>query len=248
VAGLRARYLAGRPSSGTAPNGRPLRMAVVGDSTACTMLDGLDAVAPSYNIQVGNGAVIGCGIVSDTLAPQVPLNAYTQACQQRAEQAESAVIRRQRPDIILWGSTDEGSSIVDPPSGTRVLRSGTPQWEAVMLQRIDARLRFFTARGAKVILLLEPPEVHQSGSGGAKAEDRRYGRLNSLLRRAASQYPTKVAVVDLSQLVCPSGPPCPYVVDGVVVRPDNLHYGPNGTLWVAERLMPQIVAAAKSLR
>ena len=248
VAGLRARYLAGRPSSGTAPNGRPLRMAVVGDSTACTMLDGLEAVAPSYNIRVGNGAVIGCGIVSDTLAPQVPLNAYTQACQQRAEQAESAVIRRQRPDIILWGSTDEGSSIVDPPSGTRVLRSGTPQWEAVMLQRIDARLRFFTARGAKVILLLEPPEVHQSGSGGAKAEDRRYGRLNSLLRRAASQYPTKVAVVDLSQLVCPSGPPCPYAVDGVVVRPDNLHYGPNGALWVAERLMPQIVAAAKSLR
>ncbi len=251
VARLRSKYLDGQPSHSSVPGAHPLRMVVVGDSTACTMLDGLSAVAPSYDIRVFNGAVIGCGVVSDTLAPyyygNINIVAYTRSCQRRVGRAEARALRRGTPDIILWGSTDEGSSIVDPPSGTRVLASGTPLWRSVLLKRMDVRVRQLTASGSKVIFLLEPAEAHQSVSASTRAEDRRYAQLNDLLREVASQFPTQVAVVDLASLVCPSGPPCPTLVNGVWLRPDNLHYGPSGSLWVAERLVPQIVAAAKSL-
>jgi hypothetical protein len=215
------------------------------------MLGGLSAVAPSYGIRVVNGAVVGCGIVSDTLAPSITDNvnfaAYTHQCKTRVARIETAALNKGKPDIVLWGSTDEGYSIVNPPSGTKVLRSGTRAWKATMLQRIEERVRQFTATGAKVILLLEPPEAQESVSKASKQEDRRYARMNTLLEKVAAQDPTKVATVDLDSRVCPSGPPCPYRVDRIAVRPDNLHYLPPGSLWVAEWLVPQIVAAAKAL-
>jgi SGNH domain (fused to AT3 domains) len=225
-------------------------MVVVGDSTSCTLLPGLTAVAPSYGIQVVNGAVVGCGIVSDTLAPEIENNlnytSYTRNCERRVKRAETAALRSGKPDIVLWGSTDEGSSIIDPPGGTQVLNSGTRRWREVMLQRIDARVQTLLATGAKVVMLLEPSEVHQNQKG-IDAGDKRTLRMNGLLREVAAKYPTKVGVVDLASRVCPSGPPCPYAVDHIVPRPDNLHYYPGSSLWVAEWLMPQIAATAASL-
>jgi hypothetical protein len=54
--------------------------------------------------------------------------------------------------------------------------------------------------------------------------------------------------------VCPSGPPCPYVVDGMGsladgtgIRPDGSHYSPTSSLWLAKWLVPQILTVVKSL-
>ncbi len=61
----------------------------------------------------------------------------------------------------MWGSTDERSSIVvNTPTGSKVLDTGSPEWKAVMLQRIDGRVEQFVATGARVILLAEPPSPH----------------------------------------------------------------------------------------
>ena len=116
-----------------------------------------------------------------------------------------------------------------------------------MLQRMDARVRRFIATGAKVVLLLEPAQAQESVSTGAEAMDHDYEQLNNLLRTVALQFPKHVALVDLAGRVCPSGPPCHSVVRGVWVRPDNIHYGAPGSLWVAKWLVPQIVRAADSL-
>ena len=74
--------------------------------------------------------------------------------------------------------------------------------------------------------------------------------MNGLLREVAARHPGRVGLVDLASRVCPSGPPCPYVVDGVgagqpaadSVRPDDYHYEVAGSLWVAQWLIPQILA------
>ena len=80
--------------------------------------------------------------------------------------------------------------------------------------------------------------------------------MNALLREVAASHPGRVGVVDLSARVCPSGPPCPFVVDGFgstvatmtqAIRPDLTHYLPAGALWVARWLVPQIAAEAKKL-
>jgi peptidoglycan/LPS O-acetylase OafA/YrhL len=252
IAELRSKYLKSGGSAATSPSTPPVRMLVIGDSTACTMLDGLSAVAPTYNMKLVNAAVVGCGIVSDTLAPALEDNrnvaSYTTKCERRAERAEAGGLEHGKADIVLWGSTDEGSSIVNPPSGTKVLYSGSPRWKTVMLQRMEARVRKFTATGAKVILLLEPPEAQTDNSTAEIPEDTRYENMNDLLREVATKFPDNVATVDLASRVCPTGPPCRRIVDRIGVRPDDLHYGPSGSLWVARWLIPQVLSAAQKLR
>ena len=84
--------------------------------------------------------------------------AYTAKCQGEANSAETQAIERYRPNLIVWGSTDETQPIeVAPPAGNKVLKPGSPTWKAVMLQRMNSRVGRFIATGARVILLLEPP-------------------------------------------------------------------------------------------
>jgi hypothetical protein len=233
---------------------------VVGDSTSCTLLPGLKAVGPSYGMRIENGAVIGCGVVSGEIAPVyangLNFSADTDKCQGEANSAETRAIERYRPSLIVWGSTDERNSIVaDTPTGSKILDAESPEWRAVMLQRMNDRVKEFIATGARVVLLLEPPAIHEGNQTKPDAEDIAYERMNALLREVAAQHPDHVGVVNLSARVCPSGPPCPYVVDGqgtisdpsAAIRPDSVHYLPAGSLWVARWLIPKVQDAAKKL-
>ena len=263
VSRLRSTYASSHPEGARKPDLQPQSVVVVGDSTACTLLPGLEAVGPSYGMQFLNGALIGCGVVSGVIAPfyldGINFSAGSEKCQGEANLVETQAIEHNHPGLIVWGSTDERDSIVaDTPTGGTVLESGTRQWETVMLQRIDKRVKQFVATGARVILLLEPPQVHSaSHEGPLDSTDLAYEHMNSLLRDVAARHPGRVAVVDLEARVCHSGPPCPYVVDGFgstiatatqAIRPDELHYLPAGSLWVARWLVPQIAEASRSLQ
>jgi peptidoglycan/LPS O-acetylase OafA/YrhL len=272
VAHLRSTYAPG--SSQKDGKSELKSVVVVGDSTACSLLIGLQAVGPSYGMQFENGAVIGCGIVSGVIAPFYldghNIVAYTTLCQGQANRAESVAIERYHPSLILWGSTDERSAIVvNTAHGTKVLASGSPEWRSVMLQRMDTRVNKFLATGARVILTLAAPAVHTSGStasellvpaahspGHVDSDDEDYANMNSLLKEVAAKHPHRVAVVDLSPRVCPLGPPCQYVVPAFnpkptsvtqAVRIDGTHYSTNGSLWVAKWLSPRISQATKGL-
>jgi hypothetical protein len=138
-----------------------------------------------------------------------------------------------------------------------------------MEARINTRIDKVIATGAKIILLLEPPEFHKDP--GVDSGDQAYERMNAMLRQAALRHPGAVGVVDLEARVCASGPPCPYQVPGFnpaitphsptyncggvptsvpcrdTLRPDGLHYIPAGSVWVAEWLVPRLAAEAKVL-
>jgi peptidoglycan/LPS O-acetylase OafA/YrhL len=272
VAHLRSTYAPG--SSQKDGKSELKSVVVVGDSTACSLLIGLQAVGPSYGMQFENGAVIGCGIVSGVIAPFYldghNIVAYTTLCQGQANRAESVAVERYHPRLILWGSTEERSAIVvNTAHGTKVLASGSPEWRSVMLQRMDTRVNKFLATGARVILTLAAPAVHTSGStasellvpaahspGHVDSDDEDYANMNSLLKEVAAKHPHRVAVVDLSPRVCPLGPPCQYVVPAFnpkptsvtqAVRIDGTHYSTNGSLWVAKWLSPRISQATKGL-
>jgi peptidoglycan/LPS O-acetylase OafA/YrhL len=254
VAQLRDEYAPGRTGAPDAAALDPVL--VIGDSTVCTLLPGLQAVGPSYGMGFYDGAVIGCGVVSGTLAPSDAPNGANYAgpsaeCQGEANSVESAGIEKYRPKLIVWGSTDERESVVADLAGkSTVVTTGSPQWKAVLRDRIDARVQSFLATGANVILLLEPPSVHVGND--VTPDDLAYERMNALLREVAARYPHRVSTVDLEARVCPTGPPCQYLVDGIgagvptkTLRPDDIHYLPPGSLWVARWLVPQISAKAK---
>jgi peptidoglycan/LPS O-acetylase OafA/YrhL len=259
VSKLRSTYRSSHPR---VPSGLEKQAVVmIGDSTSCTLLQGVDAVGPTYRMQFVNGAVIGCGVVSGEVPPlrqgdQVIFsNTFTKLCQGQANRAEATAIERSKPRIIVWTSTQERNPIVaQTPTGSEDLTAGSPKWHAVMLQRIDDRLLQLTATGARVILLLEPPAVHSGSQTQPNADDLSYVPMNNLLKEAAAKHSDRVAVVNLAARVCPSGPPCPYIVDGhgarhfiKAIRPDDFHYSPAGALWVAKWLVPRIEAAAKKL-
>jgi len=107
---------------------------------------------------------------------------------------------------------------------------------------MDQRVQQFTATGATVVMLTQPPFA-ESGVSGPTAADENFKRLNALETTLALHQP-HIVLVDLAARVCPSGPPCPLVVDDVWARGDGIHYSSDGSLWVARWLMPQLGIAA----
>jgi hypothetical protein len=262
VSHLKSEYAQDHAQGSKETNVLERSVVLVGDSTSCTLLSGLDAVGPFYGMRFENAAVIGCGIVSGQLAPSIfdgiNFSSSTVKCQGAANMVETHAIERYRPSIIVWGSTEETGSIVVPTrTGSASLTSGTPAWKTEMFQRMNGRVEEFVATGAKVVLLLEPPRVHSKVHRGVQpnSEDLAYEQMNDLLKEVAARHRHDVAVVNLDGRVCPTGPPCQYVVDGIgplnpfeTVRPDDVHYLPNGALWVAKWLVPQIDEAVKKLQ
>jgi peptidoglycan/LPS O-acetylase OafA/YrhL len=224
------------------------RILLVGDSTACTMLPGLEAVAAPAGVQVEDGAVIGCGVVSGQVAPLIingtNVRASTRLCPDRVAAAEARAIRPGRPNVVVWGSTWESSAlVVGTGAHQKVLTPGSRQWSRYLLQQMGERVRQFTATGATVVMLTQPPFVALGKLAGPTAQDEDFERLNALLTEFAAQTP-HVKLVDLATRVCPSGPPCHLLVDDVFARGDGAHYTADGSLWVARWLMPQLGVAA----
>jgi peptidoglycan/LPS O-acetylase OafA/YrhL len=229
------------------------RILLVGDSTACTMLPGLEAVAAPAGVRVEDGAVIGCGVVSGNvvlnsvtggtrtnIGTDIGANNGSRVCRSEASVAEQGAMRPGLPNVILWSSAWERAAlIVGRGANQRVLVQGSPPWYSVLRKRMEVRLRQFTATGATVLLLTQPPFFDGGNPKGPTAKDRDFERLNALLIDVAAGVP-HVRVVNLASYVCPSGPPCPLGVDNVWVRADGAHYSSQGSLWVARWLMPQV--------
>jgi peptidoglycan/LPS O-acetylase OafA/YrhL len=220
------------------------RILLVGDSSACTMLPGLEAVGGPAGVRVEDASVIGCGVVSGEIAPSFTdgrdVNATTRTCQQRAIASEDRALHAGRPNVVVWASSWERTALV-VGSGTHqtVVVPGSPQWYAVLLNRMETRVRTFTSIGATVVMLTQPPFAESGSPSSTTQSDVEFERLNALLTRFAA-HTRHVRVVNLSAHVCPSGPPCPVIVDNIWVRPDDAHYGTEGSLWVARWLMPQL--------
>jgi peptidoglycan/LPS O-acetylase OafA/YrhL len=219
------------------------RVLLIGDSTACTMLPGLEAVGARVGVRIENAAVIGCGVVSGEIAPRVVngenVNMTSQTCQSRASAAEARALKSGPPKVVLWASTWERSSIVSGSGANqKVLTPGSPQWNATLQKRMQQRVRRLTASGATVVLLTQPPFVVFGNAGGPNSA-KSFELLNAFLTKFAAHTP-HVKLIDLSTLVCPAGPPCPMDVDGLALRGDGAHYTGEGSLFVARWLMPQL--------
>jgi peptidoglycan/LPS O-acetylase OafA/YrhL len=220
------------------------RLLVVGDSTACTMLPGLEAVGELAGIKVEDAAVIGCGEVSGRIAPLIingrNVNSLSRFCQSRANAAVNSALKLGRPNIVVWSSTWERAAlVVGSGSHQKVLQPGSPQWYQVLMQRMTKRVRLFTDTGATVVLLNEPPFVDPGKPTRPTPADEAFLRLNSLLAKFAHNRP-HVVLLNLAALVCPSGPPCPLYVNNVGLRGDGAHYSLDGSLYVARWLIPQL--------
>ncbi len=114
---------------------------------------------------------------------------------------------------------------------------------------MDAALARLTAGGARVVMVTEAAPAPNPAQGtqttSTKADNDGYVRLNALLRRFQARHRSQVTLVDLASKLCPSGPPCPEIVDGLHARPDGRHFTPTAATWAARWILTQIFGPAK---
>jgi peptidoglycan/LPS O-acetylase OafA/YrhL len=226
---------------------RGQRVLLVGDSTACSLWPGLNAVGSTAGIATDQGSVFGCGVASGeiTTTRNEAITPHSSRCPQLVDAYESKALARARPTVVLWMSIWEKSDLV--VDGHTVV-AGTPAGEAEIMARMDAALARLTAGGARVVMVTEAAPAPNPAQGTAttslKADNDGYARLNALLRRFQARHRDDVTLVDLAAKLCPSGPPCPERVDGLHARPDGRHFTPTAATWAARWVLTRIFGTA----
>ncbi len=228
-----------------APDGRSegFRILVIGDSIACSLLTGFEALSEVQGSHVDNAAVVGCGVISGTVASDSMLpRDFAERCPDLTRSLQEQAVARAEPDAIVWWSEWETAALdVDG----RKVEFGTPEGDAVLRQRMEHVYDRLHRPGVPIVVLTVPPLLPSplfplSNPAG----DTKHAHLNNLYREFAARHPGDVVVVDFARRICPSSP-CPEIVDGIKPRPfDGLHLTPASAAWAARWLWPRIVAAA----
>ena len=226
-----------------APFPPPQRVLLVGDSVANTLSDPLAATAGAAGVAFDAAVVDGCGNAAAATADEagVPYP-FAQVCSGGIPETHQRVVGEFQPDLVLWLSVWEiANRIVDG----RVDRIGTVTGNQSLLAGIDASVARLTAGGARVVFLAPAPPAAESAEPYDPEQAITLQRLATLLREYARQHADRVTVVELSEIVCPSGPPCPADVGGFQPRfRDGNHFEEPGATWVAQQLFPKVVGAA----
>jgi hypothetical protein len=175
-----------------------------------------------------------------TVQPHAP------ECEKLVDRYEQSTLDRDRPDVVVWMSTWETYDRI--VGGTRI-RFGGGKWDRMMLDEIDQAARRLTADGAHLVITTMAPRAPNEllSPAASAAETARYVRLNELYSQYARAHPDTVSVVDFAGAVCPGGPPCPRVVDGIDLRPlDGLHFTPETAGWASQWLLDAVLACRPS--
>lgn len=214
------------------------RLLLVGDSVADTLSNALAATARGRGLSFSAAVRPGCGLVTGVPAyPTGGVIPWGPACADGTLGYLSSAVQASTPDVVLWLSTWETA---DRIVNGRFYAFGTPDADAMLLQKFEETRQVLTATGARLLLVTIPPRAKSSASVPTDnpAEDAQYLHLDDLFRQFAAQHEDSVGAVDLARIVCPAGPPCPTVIDGVQLRPDDGgHYAGGGPAWVAPRLL-----------
>src|SRR5207253_8532212 len=95
---------------------------------------------------------------------------------------------------------------------------GTQRGDRELLVLIDDSVTRLTAGGSRVAFVTFPPPTTSLDLGVPSPRAIFTAvQLNRLLRQYSAAHPANTFVVDVARMVCPSGPPCPTTVDGVVL-------------------------------
>ncbi|QYG93008.1 acyltransferase family protein [Iamia sp. SCSIO 61187] len=224
------------------PEGRPVRVLVVGDSVAWTLSFGTHVVPPT--IDLGTGALIGCGVVDGAPLPGGQVEDQSEQCdlwteywQVRASELEPDVV------MIQFGAWEVYDHLVD---GERV-ESGTDEMRDLVREGLD--------RGVSALLAVRPDvrfvvmgtpcmrerSLRLGGPDSERNDPERVAWVNDVMADYAADLGPRATFIDPGELVCPGGRFLEEI-DGVELRPDGSHYAAGASTpvwaWLAERIVP----------
>ena len=227
------------------------RVMFAGDSVAYSIATGFAKGTGNENLIVAqNQAVLWC-----EFAPGNRLELTGEAFPRKGECDEWQKIwgsskQRFRPQMIVFGFGvwEVFDRVVD--GQTTVF--GQSESDRQIRQTLDTLVRELSDRNTTLVFLTNPTLAGDSNRSPEWRSDQqwRVAHINDLLRDVAAKVPDRVKVLDLASYVCPAPDRCQTELDGVVLRPDGVHYEnpdkvPPGTKvgasvlapWLAEQLL-----------
>ena len=214
---------------------RPVRLAVLGDSTARGLGPGLKDWADQTHSSWLEAAWRGCsstGIMGLPGPGRVP-DAPALTCSDQAPKLIHQALARYRPPVVLIAefSVHRLPLLVDG----KELSVGTPEHDAALKTAYLAVVDEVAAYGGRVVFVELPPpgerfgEVVAAGRPAATAKPLASGggpdmdAFNAVLRSVAAARPSTAGTVSVTDLLCPGGR-CLPVQDGMLKRTDGVHY------------------------
>ena len=181
--------------------------------------------------------VHGCGVVSglavDEAGEPFP---WSDQCVEGVPAVHDQLIREHDPDLVIWHSTWE---IADRLLDDSLLEFGTPEHDAALADEIETVFERLTAGGAEVVILVAPPNAPNPFIAEPDPTDMLH--LADQLAIAANRF-DDLSLLDLNPIVCPGGPPCPDVIDGLTLRPDGQKYSDTAAVWLVAQLTDTLLA------
>jgi peptidoglycan/LPS O-acetylase OafA/YrhL len=223
--------------------GPPVRVLLVGDSTAATMGIGLSAYEQNYDIKLYNAGILGCGITQgseyELQGVIAPMDSHCNGSS-RSEQWPQVwrnEISDLRPNVVMilagrWEVTDRTYL----GRWTNILQ---PTYARYVRRQLSLAVNLAGSGGARVMLLTAPCyDTGEQPDGEPWPEDspQRLAKYNSIVREVAAASPN-VTLVNFNAMACPSGH-YQTDIDGQQVRYDGVHFTIGGGAVFEPELFP----------
>lgn len=214
---------------------RPVRIVVVGDSTADAFGAGIvtwaaqnpDLAQAEVVVRLGCGALMGGERLEGTEFRVVP------ECDRWVERFVLPQVERLSPDVVMLLTT--GWDVLDHRWEDGVVRS---PFDPVFVERLEADYRAaidgLLDAGASHVALVRPPiaDPYWLPDVQDQEDPARYEILYELFDRIADRYPGTVAIVPLNSWFTAAG-----IDRDVDVRPDGVHVSPEAALEITEEFL-----------
>lgn len=250
--------------------GAPLRVLLIGDSTALTLGVAIAGDAKTYGVTLEVKAILGCGVTEGRqVRPTGKVSTVARPCNSSPAPPGTPLVQHTAdpyggmvtsPDAERWtawyrhwvATFDPNVVILLAGRWEVVTRTFEGHWTNILHprfaryveQQLERTIRLASAHGAHVELMTAPcyePGEQPDGQPWPTGSPSRLDVYNRLVREAAARFPGIASVFDLDALVCPGGS-YHQSVDGVQVRlADGVHFTPNAGAYLGPRIWPSIV-------
>ena len=231
-------------------SGPPVKVLLLGDSTALTLGIGLMAHEKSYDVDEKDGGILGCGITSGLEyqlkgvdSPMAPACSGSGSTEQWP-QIWQGMIRTFKPNVVMiLAGRWEVSNRTYEGHWTNILN---PSYAANVKRQLMHADHIAGSNGAHVILLTAPCyDTGEQPDGQPWPEDspKRLAIYNDLVRQVTATSPN-TSMINLSAMACPGGHYEEYV-DGVQIRYDGVHFTLGGGIVFQSKIWPTVVALGR---
>jgi hypothetical protein len=228
-------------------------MAIVGDSFMVSAYPGFRVAAAEAGITLAEAAFAACPIGEEPLASLDGEPHYkAETCLELVTAAYDGLIA-DPPDVVLWH--DLQSVLPRFADDGKVLVPGDEDWQQDLLDEWERLLGRFLADGTEVVII-EPPFRSQDAECSGLPNEARCSDIvaqDQIIRAATADFRDQVrdlagvSFLDVNDLLCPQGIPCPSEVGGIAVREggnDQTHFTEEGALWFARKVIERVTEEA----